>query len=864
MIGDKMTKVLLWNSTLGKVYSTSDGFLDNGLALLKAACEDNGILVVVEDPADIDFMDNFVKTDLPDQKDRFGYTSTELSILLNNLAPDVFTPTIPDSEKTELKKKWDDLQEVLSAVTEEKMERYLDELVEKVIQEKIDIVGMKTWLGKRFTCTERFAEKLKTASPETFIIAGGPQINNFHEEALVGNEIDLAVYLEGEKTLVQVSELIRKSKESGLKKNAIMEVIVEEARKGGIPNLIYRDNGQIKKSDKNLMPMTEKPMPKYDFSPGKVNIAVVEDELGCYYRKGCALCGHDNAMGGYRTQKIDHLIAQIRELICQDVGLFRLSSSATSSAKGAKIARRILEEGINLEFSMFTRAENNAEARYGKLIERYEAMIEAGLKAIFLGVEAANQEVLDHAMEKGNAVDDMFYTVLALKESAKKMSRHVDVGLSFIYPAPLLPDSTVTQEVLLEDNIDFLRRLEDRGCKADSVLITPSCPLPGSRWLTEKDKFGFEVPDDFLQVWLRYNYELAKDPKTWPDVPVHLNGKPWKEMVELTSTMGKRLYEAGYAINLTDEHCLSARASGMLGKWGLVDFKARSDYAIFSTYYPYLVDNYRTVNDYSRSIARSNRFHPRFEAVPPITYAYSKKPSERILEPEEAMAEHVEVMEYEQMVAGLTHHIVINKPFIKEAVNLGVTEGKVLDVGCGEGTIASMLFKENKSYEVYGVDLSETMIRKAKELNQREGIGGLINYDVGDVARLPYHDGYFDLVVCNHLFHHLPDKTKMLEVLKEIQRVTKDDGAIFIKDVCRPENEEKRTEYAAKFGTVYPEGLQKEIYLNSIQAGMNFQEWKELMSDSGLLSGLGVELKVVYILDCPTHLVVVKRRLNEE
>ncbi|MBC8178980.1 MAG: cobalamin B12-binding domain-containing protein [Deltaproteobacteria bacterium] len=567
-----MTKVLLWNSTLGKVYSTSDGFLDNGLALLKAACENNGIQVLVEDPADIDFLDSFVKTDLPDQKSRFGYTSKELSLLLNNLAPDVFTPIIPDSEKVELKKKWDNLQEILSAVTEEKMERYLDELVEWVVQEKIDIVGIKAWLGKRFVCTERLAEKITKACPETFVVAGGPQANNFHEEVLVGNKIDLAVYLEGEKTLVQLAELIGRGKEAGQEKSVIMEMIVEEARKGEICNLIYRDNGQIRKSGKGLLPMSAKPMPKYDSSPGKVNIAVVEDELGCYYRKGCALCGHDNAMGGYRTQKIDHLMEQIRELICHDVGLFRFSSSATSSAKGAKIARRILEEGINLEFSMFTRAENNAKARYWKLIERYETMIEAGLRAIFLGVEAANQEILNNVMEKGNSVDDMFYTVLALKESAKKKRRHVDVGVSFIYPVPLLPDSTVTQEELLEDNMDFLRRLEERGCKADSVLITPACPLPGTRWLTEKDKFGFEVPDDFLQVWLRYNYELAKDPKTWPDVPIGLNGKSWEEMVDSTSAMGKRLFEAGYAINLTDEHCLSARASGMLGKWGLVDF----------------------------------------------------------------------------------------------------------------------------------------------------------------------------------------------------------------------------------------------------------------------------------------------------
>ncbi|MBC8430315.1 MAG: methyltransferase domain-containing protein [Desulfobacterales bacterium] len=295
-----------------------------------------------------------------------------------------------------------------------------------------------------------------------------------------------------------------------------------------------------------------------------------------------------------------------------------------------------------------------------------------------------------------------------------------------------------------------------------------------------------------------------------------------------------------------------------------IDFKARSDYAVFSTHYPYLLDNYRRVNDYSRSIARSNSFHPQFEDASQITYAYNTKPSERILEPEEAMADHDEVMEYEQMVQGLAHHIVINKSFVKEAVNLGVTEGKILDIGCGEGTIASMLFKENESYEVYGIDLSENMIEKAEEINKKEGLRGKINYDVGDVSRLPYSDGYFDLAVSNHLLHHLPDRAKMVEVLKEIQRVTKSDGAIFVKDICRPENEEKLVEYAAKFGTVYPEGLQKEIYLNSIQAGMSFEEWKELISVSGLLSGIGVELKEVYHLDCPTHLLFVKRSLNVE
>ena len=360
---------------MGKVYSDSDSYLDNGIALLKAACEQNGLEMIVDDPADIEFMERFVTTDLPKQKERFGYTSKEIAIIMNNLAPDVFTPIVPASEKEDLIKRWDELQDIFNAITEEKMDKYLDELVNRAVNENVHIFGIKTWLGKRFIYSERLADKLSEVSPETFIIIGGPQVNNFHEEVLVNNKFDLAVFYEGEKTLVQLAEIIEEGKNKGLKKKEIMDIIIEEANRGNIPNLIYRNNGQIKKSVKELLPMAHKPFPKYDMSPCKVAIAVVEDELGCYYRKGCALCGHENAVGGYRKQTLDHLIEQIKQLIKQDVGLFRFSSSATSSATGYRIAKRILEERINLEFSEFTRAERKAKEIYWKLVQRYECMI---------------------------------------------------------------------------------------------------------------------------------------------------------------------------------------------------------------------------------------------------------------------------------------------------------------------------------------------------------------------------------------------------------------------------------------------------------------------------------------------------------
>ena len=56
--------LMLWNSFMGKAYSVSDCFKENGIGVLVRACKNEGFNIIVEDPARIDFYTTFTKNDL--------------------------------------------------------------------------------------------------------------------------------------------------------------------------------------------------------------------------------------------------------------------------------------------------------------------------------------------------------------------------------------------------------------------------------------------------------------------------------------------------------------------------------------------------------------------------------------------------------------------------------------------------------------------------------------------------------------------------------------------------------------------------------------------------------------------------------
>lgn len=110
------------------------------------------------------------------------------------------------------------------------------------------------------------------------------------------------------------------------------------------------------------------------------------------------------------------------------------------------------------------------------------------------------------------------------------------------------------------------------------------------------------------------------------------------------------------------------------------------------------------------------------------------------------------------------------------ALGSSISNPKILDIGCGEGHITAEIQKNFLDAEISGLDYSISAINYAVEKFSR------IDFCVADAHNLPYCDNYFDVVVCNNLWEHVPDP---LLLLKGIRRILKDKGYLILSTPSR-------------------------------------------------------------------------------
>lgn len=99
---------------------------------------------------------------------------------------------------------------------------------------------------------------------------------------------------------------------------------------------------------------------------------------------------------------------------------------------------------------------------------------------------------------------------------------------------------------------------------------------------------------------------------------------------------------------------------------------------------------------------------------------------------------------------------------------------RVLDVGCGPGTITRDLAPLVTPADVVGVDASADVVAEARELGA-EGV----HFQTGDVYRLQFGDGTFDVVHAHQVLQHL---TRPVDALREMRRVMSADGLVAARD----------------------------------------------------------------------------------
>lgn len=90
-----------------------------------------------------------------------------------------------------------------------------------------------------------------------------------------------------------------------------------------------------------------------------------------------------------------------------------------------------------------------------------------------------------------------------------------------------------------------------------------------------------------------------------------------------------------------------------------------------------------------------------------------------------------------------------------------------LDLGCSNGIITSLL-GEKFAFAI-GVDIDQEAVSWAQKHYASSKNGFLI----GDALSLPFKDESFDVIICNHIYEHVPDAKKLMD---EVYRVLKRDG----------------------------------------------------------------------------------------
>ena len=95
---------------------------------------------------------------------------------------------------------------------------------------------------------------------------------------------------------------------------------------------------------------------------------------------------------------------------------------------------------------------------------------------------------------------------------------------------------------------------------------------------------------------------------------------------------------------------------------------------------------------------------------------------------------------------------------------------RVLDIGCGTGTLAVLIKRRYPEVEVVGLDPDPKALARAARKAQRAALS--IQLDRGFADELPYPEGSFDRVFSSFMLHHVEGDAKAA-TLREVRRVLK-------------------------------------------------------------------------------------------
>jgi len=134
---------------------------------------------------------------------------------------------------------------------------------------------------------------------------------------------------------------------------------------------------------------------------------------------------------------------------------------------------------------------------------------------------------------------------------------------------------------------------------------------------------------------------------------------------------------------------------------------------------------------------------------------------------------------YDYMISGYSTKAQTNE--IAQYLASRINNGKLLDVGTGPGRLLIAINQFNPNIELYGLDISESMIKQAKENLSNVSV----DLRLGNIMKTEYKDNFFDIIASTGSFYLWDNPENCIE---EIGRILNANGSVYIFETYKDHN----------------------------------------------------------------------------
>lgn len=510
-------------SYAGYPYTFNSLMPDNGLASLAGALLRAGHEVVVRDYGTVDNIRRMMPEEISKEAGRiFASVALKLENGESLDQDDVQAVGVLDQK--------------LESLGESRTLEIAEEICDEITRLKPHFVGFKLWNGDGFSGSIRIAKEIRKRYKSVSLFAGGPHVDVFMGNIYRTTDVfDCLAYGEGEETILQLCEFVEG-------KRAL----------GEVDNIIFRNgSGGVETTpcrripDLNLLPFPCYDEAVYPSMKGnqKIKILVLDESRGCRY--SCYFCIHPVKSGhGMRCKSAERVVEEMRRVHNHfGIRAFRYAGSSTPPSLAKEIAERILRDNLDVEYTGFG---NFIDA----VPEDYPLLAKSGCRSLAFGLESGSERILKDAMGKPIELQKMRRTF----EAARKAGIYTVVAV--IFPAPFETRETEAETIAVL-----------RDVRPDCVAVLSPLVFPGTKWATEKERFGFSFdPEEYVGAAITYKAKLLFPMAFWDDLPYSLDGRSFRGILNETARVNEILERQGILTSLTDDFPLMAKLGGYGGE----------------------------------------------------------------------------------------------------------------------------------------------------------------------------------------------------------------------------------------------------------------------------------------------------------